>query len=54
MVSMQKWLLVSYVNVALFRAAHKIGQKHSDAGKKFIFSFRQPTRILKGVVSIIW
>merc|ERR1719159_2060716 len=54
MVSMQKWLLVSYVNVALFRAAHRIGQKHSQAGKKFIFSFRQPSRILQGVVIGIW
>jgi hypothetical protein len=54
MVSMQKWLLVSYVNVALFRLAHKIGQKHSNAGKKFIFSFRQPSRILQGVVLSIW
>merc|ERR1719265_1347218 len=54
MVSMQKWLLVSYLNVALFRCAHKIGQKYSLAGKKFIFSFRQPNRIMQCVVFCIW
>jgi len=54
MVSMQKWLLVSYVNVALFRGAHHIGQTHSDAGKKFIFSLRQPSRIMQCVILSLW
>lgn len=54
MVGMQKWLLVSYVNIALFRGAHQVGQKHSNAGKKFIFSFRHASYMLRFVVVFIW
>lgn len=54
MVPMQRWLLVSYLNIALFRAAHYIGQEYSNAGQKFVFSFRHSSWMLRVVVGCLW
>lgn len=51
---MQKWLLVSYANVALFRLTSHIGKKRSHAGENFIFSFRQRNLTSWVVVYFTW
>jgi len=54
MMPMQKWLLVSYTNVGLFRLKSHIGKKKSHAGENFIFSFRQQNLASWVVVYFTW
>lgn len=54
MLSMQKWLVISYVNVGVFRCTQKVGIKYSDEGENFIFSFRQKTLVPRLVVCCTW
>lgn len=51
---MQQWLCVSYVNVEAIRRVHAFGQYRANGDKNFIFSFRQPTLILKMVLGLNW
>merc|ERR1719281_791647 len=54
MMPMQKWLLVSYANVAVFRLTTHIGRTRSHAGENFIFSFRQRNFASRAVVYFTW
>jgi hypothetical protein len=54
MMPMQKWLLVSYANVAVFRLTSHIGKTKSHAGENFIFSFRQRNLASRAVVYFTW
>jgi hypothetical protein len=54
MISMQRWLVVSYINVALFRAMQKVGQRCSEDGENFIFSFRQKSKVAAFVICVTW
>merc|ERR1719281_726463 len=54
MMPMQKWLLVSYANVAVFRLTTHIGKTKSHAGDNFIFSFRQRNVASRAVVYFTW
>jgi len=51
---MQQWLCVSYLNVEFIRRLHAFGQHKANGDKNFIFSFRQPTLILKAVLALNW
>jgi hypothetical protein len=51
---MQQWLCVSYLNVEAIRRVHAFGQFRANGDKNFIFSFRQPTLLLKFTVGLNW
>jgi len=54
MMPMQKWLLVSYANVAVFQITTHLGKTQSHAGQNFIFSFRQQNLASRVVVWFTW
>lgn len=54
MLSMQNWLVVSYMNVVLFWLVQKLGALCSHAGENFIFSFRQRSLPARVVISLTW
>merc|ERR1719262_1116500 len=51
---MQQWLFVSYLNVEAIRCLHAFGQHKANGDKNFIFSFRQPSRVLKTILAVNW
>jgi len=51
---MQQWLCVSYLNVEAIRRMHAFGQRRANGDKNFIFSFRQPTAVLKFILGFNW
>lgn len=54
MMSMQRWLVLSYVNLAIFRGSQKLGQHYSPKGEDFIFSFRHESLLPRLVVIFTW
>lgn len=54
MMPMQKWLLVSYANVAAFRLTNHMGKTKSHAGENFLFSFRQRNLASRLAVYFTW
>lgn len=54
MIPMQRWLLVSYANVGVFRLTYHLGKTKSHAGENFIFSFRQRNLTARLVIYFTW
>lgn len=54
MMSMRKWLVVSFTNMALFRVSLKAGQNTSHAKENFIFSLRQQSFLPRLLIGLIW
>lgn len=54
MLPMRKWLVVSFLNMAVFRLCLNIGQRTSHAKDNFIFSLRHQTILPRLMITFIW
>lgn len=51
---MQRWLLVSYISIAVFMSTQKLGKRYSHAESNFLFSLRQKDKVAQMIVIFTW